>query len=252
MTDGLLTERISEHVTVLTIDRPDNNFFDLDLLAGLADACEEAARDGARALVLRSTGRVFCAGADFGESGDVELNPEALYREAVRLFRRSLPMVAEVQGAAIGGGAGLALAADFRVVSPRARFGVNFAHLGIHHGFGLSVTLPRAVGEQRALDLLLTGRRIDGEEAHRIGLADRLVDPEDLQATAVALAEEIAAGAPLAVRAIRTTMLGDLADQVEKAVVHEAAEQRVLFRTEDFREGVRAVGERRPGRFLGR
>ncbi len=252
MTGGLHIERKNDHVTVLTLDRPPHNFFDRALVAEIADACEQAEHDGARALVLRGAGRAFCAGADFGASGDVELDPESLYREAVRLFRRSLPMVAEVHGAAIGGGTGLALAADLRVVSPEARFAVNFAQLGIHHGFGLTVTLPRAVGEQKALDLLLTGRRIDGREAYRIGLADRLAEADDLPDAALELAGRIAEGAPLAVRSIRRTMRGSLADEVERAISGEAREQRVLFGTEDFHEGVRAVAERRPGRFTGR
>lgn len=252
MSDGLHIERRDDHITVLTLDRPPHNFFDRALVGEIADACEQAERDGARALLLRATGRVFCAGADFGESGDVELDPESLYREAVRLFRRSLPMVAEVHGAAIGGGTGLALAADLRVVSPAARFAVNFAQIGIHHGFGLTATLPRAVGEQKAMDLLLTGRRIDGREAYRVGLADRLVEAEELPGAALELAGRIAAGAPLAVRSIRRTMRESLADEVEQAIVREAREQRVLFGTEDFREGVRAVSERRPGRFAGR
>lgn len=249
---GLGVERVSDGVVVLTIDRPPSNFFDIDLLVHLADACQAAADDGARALLLRSTGKVFCAGADFGSAGDVELNPEALYVEAVRLFRRELPMVAQVQGAAIGGGTGLALAADLRVVSDRARFAVNFVQIGIHHGFGLTETLPRAVGVQRASDLLLTGRRVDGAEAHRIGLADRLVPAKALDEAALQLAEEVASAAPLAVRAVRRTMLADLADRVAVAVAREASEQRVLFETEDFREGVAAVAQRRLGRFQGR
>lgn len=248
----LIVEQVSPYVISLTVDRSPHNFFDLSLLARLADAAEEASVSGARVLLLRSSGDVFCAGADFGASGDVELDPEGLYTQAVRLFRRELPMVAQVQGAAIGGGAGLALAADFRVVSPRARFAVNFVQIGIHHGFGLTETLPRVVGEQAALDLLLTGRRIDGKEAFRLGLADRLADAGDLPEVALALAEQVASGAPLASRAIRRTMTGGLADRVAQAVVREATEQRVLFATDDFGEGVRAVAERRAGNFVGR
>jgi len=249
---GLKVERVSAGVVVLSIDRPPSNYFDIGLLGALADACRVAAEDGARALLLRSTGKTFCAGADFGAAGNVELNPEALYVEAVRLFRRDLPMVAQVQGAAVGGGAGLALAADLRVVSDRSRFAVNFVKIGIHHGFGLTETLPHAVGQQRATDLLLTGRRIDGAEACRIGLADRIVSADRLDDAALELAEELAAAAPLAVRAVRRTMADNLADRVAEAVVREAAEQRALFQTEDFREGVAAVAQRRPGDFRGR
>ena len=145
----------------------------------------------------------------------------------------------------------MALAADFRVAAAEARFSANFARLGFHHGFGLSVTLPALVGQQRAAELLYTGRRIDGREAERIGLADRLVALGDLEHEAHRLASEIAGSAPLAVRSIRTTLRGDLADRVAAATDHEMAEQERLRRTPDFREGTRAMAERRAPNFTG-
>ncbi|HZK74613.1 MAG TPA: enoyl-CoA hydratase/isomerase family protein, partial [Clostridia bacterium] len=146
---------------------------------------------------------------------------------------------------------GLALAADFRVTCPEARFTANFARLGFHQGFGLSVTLPAAVGQQRALELLYTGRRVTGDEAFRIGLCDRIVPLESLRQEAHALAAEIAASAPLAVRSIRETMRGDLAGRIRIATERERAEQERLYLTDDFKEGVRATAERRPPRFTG-
>src|SRR5262249_43360333 len=154
--------------------------------------------------------------------------------------------------AAIGGGLGLACAADFRVAGPGSRFAANFARLGFHHGFALSVTLPAIVGERAALDLLYTGRRVTGDEAARIGLCDRLVDHDEVRSAAHALAAEIAASAPLAVRSIRATMRGDLAERARAAMEHEAREQDRLRRTRDWVEGVRATTERRPPRFEGR
>src|SRR5690606_21462445 len=157
-----------------------------------------------------------CAGADFGEGGlgdDRAASAARIYREAVRLFRTEIPVVAAVQGRAVGGGLGLACAADFRVASPGSRFIANLAALGFHQGFGLSASLPHIVGHQRAAEMLCTARRVTGEEAHRIGLVDRLVADEDLRAAAVAFAEEIAAQAPLAVRSIRETLRSSLADQ---------------------------------------
>ena len=105
-----------------------------------------------------------------------------------------------MQGAAIGGGCGLALSADFRVATPQSRFSANFARLGFHHGFALTVTLPAVVGSQAAADLLLTGRRVGGEEALALGLCDRLADDDDLLAQAIGYADELAASGPLAVR----------------------------------------------------
>ena len=249
MTD-LNVEVGDDHVAVVEFDRPPHNHFDVALIRALADAYERLDDDPAcRAIVLCSAGRHFCAGADFGGEGTG--GPE-LYVEAVRLFACRTPVVAAVQGAAIGGGLGLALSADFRVAAPEARFAANFALLGIHHGFGMTVTLPAVVGQQRALELLYTGRRVKGEEAFEMGLADRLGGAEALRAEARALAAGIAASAPLAVRSIRDTMRGDLAERVRAATDHEGAEQARLQATDDFREGIRATAERRPGAFTGR
>ena len=131
-------------------------------------------RPSCRAIVLRSEGRHFCAGLDFAHNRDQDI--AALYRNALRLFAAPLPVVAAVQGSAIGGGLGLALSADFRFATPQSRFSANFSRLGFHHGFGLTVTLPRVVGEQRAADLLYSGRRVDGAEALASACATDSVD----------------------------------------------------------------------------
>ena len=165
------------------------------------------------------------------------------------LFATKTPVIAAVQGAAIGGGLGVACFADFRVAAPEARFAANFARLGFHHGFGLSATLAPLVGQQRSLELLYTGRRINGATAHEIGLADRLVPLDSLRAEAHALAAEIAASAPLAVASIRQTMRGELAQQVSIATDREKAEQDWLRKTDDWKEGVKAMTERRPPNF---
>jgi 2-(1,2-epoxy-1,2-dihydrophenyl)acetyl-CoA isomerase len=241
-----------DHVATVEIRRPPNNFFDAVLIAELADVLEDlAGGTDTRAVVLCSAGRHFCAGANFG-GGRRENDAGDLYAAAVRVFRQPLPIVAAVQGAAVGGGLGLALAADLRVACPEARFTANFSQLGFHPGFGISVTLPRVVGPQAAFELLTTGRRIGGEEAARIGLADRLVPAGELRDAARALAAEIAGAAPLAVRSIRRTLRAGLADEVAAMVEHERSEQERLMRTEDFREGLAAVAERRPGNFTGR
>ena len=175
-----------------------------------------------------------------------------LYDRAQELIDGPLPVVAAVQGAAIGGGLGLALAGDFRIGSPDSRFSANFARLGFHHGFALTATLPALVGQQHACDLLYTGRRVDGTQAARIGLADRIAEPEDVRASALALAREIAASAPVALRAIRRTMRAPLLATIERALDHEAAEQARLERTRDFAEGIAASSERRAPDFQGR
>ena len=254
-TDAELTVELGDdYVATLEINRPPSNFFSVSLIEQIADACEElAAGQRCRAIVLCSAGRVFCAGADFSDDHAIgRPDGKHLYDFATRLFEQPLPIVAAVQGAAIGGGLGLALAADFRVAAPEARFAANFALLGIHQGFALSVTLPALVGQQKALELLYTGRRVAAPEAHAIGLADRLAESGQARAEAHALAGQIAASAPLAIRSIRATMRSGLPEQARAAMERERAEQERLMHTSDWREGLAAVSARRPANFTGR
>jgi 2-(1,2-epoxy-1,2-dihydrophenyl)acetyl-CoA isomerase len=243
---------VADHVGTVEIHRPPHNWFDVGVMTALADAILGLDDDPAcRAVVLCSEGKNFCAGADLSGSDLID-NTATLYTQAVRIFSNHTPIVAAVQGAAVGGGLGLSLAADFRVASPETRFACNFAKLGFHQGFGISVTLPAVVGQQRALELMYTGADVRGEEAARIGLADRLVPAEQLRDASHAFAAEIAASGPLAVEAIRQTMRGDLAERVRAATAREHTEQQRLRATDDFREGVAATAERRPPRFTGR
>lgn len=241
--------QIAEHVASVRLLRPPHNYFSTEMISEIADALEELDNDDScRVVVLCAEGKNFCAGADF--SGSVPTSStQDLYRAAIRLFRTRKPIVAAIQGAAIGGGLGVALAADFRVVSPEARFSANFARLGFHQGFGLSVTLPRLVGQQRAAELLYTGRRVNGDEAVFMGLADHIVPHEGLEERTLMCAIEIAGSAPLAVESIRATLRGNLADQIAAATDHEMAEQLRLRRTNDFAEGAQAMAERRTPRF---
>lgn len=241
------------HVALVEMRRPPHNFFDLALISALADALEDVDRDPElRAVVLASEGKSFCAGANFASKGVGDADPSGpnpLYDQALRLFACRKPVVAAVQGAAIGGGLGVAMVGDFRVASQEARFAANFVKIGIHPGFGLTHTLPRAIGAQRAAMLLLTGRRIDGETAVRWGLVDQLVPASELREAALALATEIAEGAPLALLSTRATLRTGLADAFRAATDHEHAEQSWLLATDDYKEGVRAVAAREPGNF---
>jgi enoyl-CoA hydratase/carnithine racemase len=247
------------HVATVVFSRPPQNFFDAALIANLADAFEALDKDATcRALVLASEGKVFCAGADLANRPDTGTGSEAggkvkhLYNEALRLYRSKKPVVGAIQGAAVGGGLGVACVPDFRVTCSEARFCANFSRLGFHPGFGLTAVLPRIVGPQQAALLFYTGRRISGEEALRIGLADRLVPQSDVRKAAQALAKEIAESGPLAVVSVRETLRRGLADEIEKATERELFEQEWLRRTADFKEGVKAMNERRLPKFEGR
>jgi enoyl-CoA hydratase/carnithine racemase len=252
----------SGFVTVVEIRRPPNNFFDIALIRELAGALEALDDDrSCRAIVLAAQGKAFCAGANFGDGSTLDqegqrpgeqAQPVAhLYVEAVRLFRTRKPIVAAVHGAAVGGGLGLAMVADFRVTCPEARFSANFTRLGFHPGFGLTVTLPDAIGKTNAALMFYTSRRFTGEGAYRMGLVQALVAQDRVRATAHALAAEIAQNAPLGIVATRATLRADLADRVARATEHELREQTSLRNTQDFKEGVKAMAERRPPNFAG-
>lgn len=235
------------HVRLLRFERPPHNHVDDSLMSSLADSLEAMDRDeDCRAIVLTARGKVFCAGAELGSSRDNarQLQLREFYGHAMRLYRTRKPIVAAVQGAAIGAGLGLALVADFRVASRGVRLSANFTRLGFHPGFGMSVMLPRVVGEQAAARLFYTGARITSDEGQRIGLVDELVEGDPVPA-ALALAREIAVSAPLAVESVRETLRLGLADRVQAANQRELAIQEVQFATQDYREGVAATAERR-------
>ena len=259
MTDRIGDIHISRDsfVATVTIDKPPINAVSVDLMRDLADTLEMLDKDGlTRAVVLATAGKVFCSGADLsnrtseGPIPERSINP--LYDQAVRLFSAELPIIAAVQGAAVGAGLGLSLIADFRVAAPEARFAANFTKLGFHPGFGLTYTLPRLIGRQNAAMMFLTGERYDASEALEMGLVDDLVDLPRLLGRAQTMAATIAENAPLAVRSTRKTLRGDLAAGVRAATDHEFSEQQWLMKTDDFKEGVKAVSERRSGDFKGR
>ena len=246
------------HVAIVELRQPPHNFFDLEMIGGVATAFENLEADPeCRSIVLCAQGSSFCAGADFArrdatprDGGPRMVNP--LYAEAIRMASCSKPVVAAVHGPAVGGGLGLAVVADFRVTCPEARFSANFTRLGIHPGFGLTVMLPRLIGQQKAAMLFYTGRRIGGEEAVAIAPASVLVPEGQGRAYARELAAEIAESAPLAVQAARATLRAGLVEQIRSAVARESIEQNRNFLSEDFKEGVKAMAERRTPTFTGR
>src|SRR5690349_6339211 len=253
------------HVGLIEIRKPPLNFFDVSLINQIADALEEFDRDvEIRASVLAAQGKAFCAGANFSDPARQEQEARAqadpaanlpinhLYVQAVRIFRNKKPIVAAVHGAAIGGGLGLAVSADFRVTCPEARFSANFTKLGFHPGFGLTTTLPELIGKNNAELMFYTSRRVTGEEAFKWGLANELVPQDQVKAAALKLAGEIAECSPLGLVSTRATMRAGLADRVMAATNHELEEQTRLRATEDFKEGVKATEERRTANFRGR
>lgn len=247
---------LSGLVATVELRRPPNNFVSVAMIAELADQLERLDQEpNCRAIVICSEGKHFSAGADLGSRGpdgrETVARGRHLYKEAIRLWRTAKPIVAAVHGAAVGAGLGLAVMADFRVGCAEARFSANFTRLGFHPGFGLTATLPRLLGSQHAALMMYTGRRLSGQEAKAIGLIDELVPMEQVREAAVALAQEIAQSAPLAIQATRETLRRGLAAAVQAATEREYQEQNWLRDTADFREGVRAMSERRLPDFRG-
>lgn len=245
-----------DYVGVVTFSNPPYNFVTMELLQEFQDVFRCLDRDSqCRSIVIAAEGTVFCAGANFTSALDEGANPadaaDKFYALAMTLYEVKKPIVAAVQGAAIGAGFGLSLVADFRVACPEATFSANFTRLGFHPGFGMSVTLPRIVGINNAELLFYTGRRIKGEEAQRMGLLTTLVEREKVLLSALDLAAEIAISAPLAVQDTRTNLRKGLAEQILKANARELELQKIHMGTQDFQEGIVASQERRDPVFSG-
>ena len=246
---------VDNFVATVEIQRPPFNFFDYALIEQIANAFEAFDEDtGVRSIVLAAQGKAFCAGANFGDrsrSSEKSGSGNHLYVEAVRLFRTGKPVIGAIQGAAVGGGLGLAMMPDFRVGCPESRFAANFTRLGFHPGFGLTYTLPRIVGEKTAELMFYTSRRVKGEEAHQMGLLDVIVPQDQVRSAAQELAGEIAESSPLGVTQTRATMRRGIADKVREATDRELEIQNKLRVTKDFQEGIKAMADRRVPNFTG-
>lgn len=248
----LAVEHGNDYVSTIRMLRPPHNYLNVELLSAVADELEQLeSASSCRAVVLCSEGKNFSAGGHLGQ-GATSMRAIDLYEQGLRVYRFAKPLIAAVQGAAVGGGLGLALAADFRVAAPQARFCANFARLGVTAGMGTSLTLPLVVGHQKAMHLMMTGRRVAGEEALALGLADELVDLDELGEAAHAFAVEIAQSAPLVVASMKQSGRHGLVERFEQTIRREADDQQPLWSTDDAVEGVAAMNARRLPNFLGK
>ncbi|MGW4339764.1 enoyl-CoA hydratase/isomerase family protein [Rhodococcus koreensis] len=246
----VLTPPGDDHVGIVEMQRPPNNYLDIHVLRELIDALGQLDADPrCRAVVVQSRGKHFCAGRDFTATRSPDDTSAAIYSTAQALVEKRTPWVAALQGGSIGAGMGLALCADYRVAAESAYLSANFVRLGLHHGFGMSATLPRLVGPHRSAELLSTGRRVGAPEALRLGLVDDVAAPEEVVSAARRLAAALAEQPPLALTAIRATLRADLSVAFAAAVEHELTEQTALMQTNDFREAAAAMRERRPPQF---
>lgn len=245
-------QEIGGHVSLLEVRRPPNNYLDTDLLDALSSEAEREVAAGTRAIVVASQGKHFSAGVRHDSSEPRASDAgQRFAAAALSIFRIRVPTVGAIQGAAVGGGLGLACAMDFRVAGERARFVPNFTQLGMHPGFGLTHTLPRLIGPRRAASCLMMGDAIRSDDALALGLCDRVVDDGDCRNEAIRLARTLAERAPLAVASVRMALRKDLLSKLPSVMTEELTEQSRLRETNDFQEGVKAVAERRLGDFRG-
>lgn len=257
MSDMLRTERDGD-VFTLTITRDERmNALTPELLIEVREAMERAVSEGARAIVWTGEGRAFSSGADMAAEGSLpddlgELLDSAYNPLAQTIADLPVPLVVAVNGAAVGAGMGFALAGDIVIAERSAYFLLAFANIGLVPDAGSTWMVARAVGRARALDLALTGRKLEAEEAQAMGLIARVVDDGTSLAEAQALAQRFAAGPSIALGLIRKQVAHALEHDFAASIAEEARNQRSAGRSADFREAVNAFGEKRPPQFKGR
>ncbi len=254
-----LTFDVADRIATITVNRPDKlNALNDATIAELGVAIDEAiAHADVGVVLLTGAGRAFVAGADISElASQTPREAQQRARAGQRVFRRfetsPKPVIAVVNGFALGGGCELAMACHIRVAGDKAKFGQPEVKLGILPGFGGSQRLPRLVGRGAALKLLLTGDMIDAAEAHRIGLADELVPTDQLMERARALAAAMLANAPLALAGCIDAVNRGLDSTLDEGCAAESDLFGVLSATDDMREGMQAFLAKRPAHFTGR
>ena len=253
-----------DHVATVTLNRPENrNSMTEDVLEGLRSAVGRVREDTElRCVIVTGRGKSFCAGADFksqiqrGDSGERKLLPNersfAMYSPFLSLLEIEVPVIGALNGHAIGGGLGLALVCDIRVANREAKYGANFTKLGLHPGMATTYFLPRFGGIPRAAELLFTGRLVSGDEAAQLGLANYAVAEDQVLPKSLELAREIASCAPIAVRWTKRSLYQNVAWDPVSAARAEAHAQSRTLETEDSKEGVQAILQKRPPVFRGR
>jgi enoyl-CoA hydratase/carnithine racemase len=251
----------ADQVGLITLNRPEHrNAMTPELLDAFSELIDEArADDTIRCLVITGKGKCFSAGADLRSSMQrTDLGKPsreasfAMYEPFLKVLDVQVPVIAAMNGHTVGGGFGLALLADIRVANVDAKYGVNFARLGIHSGLGISYLLPRLVGVAYASELLFTGRLIRGSEALRIGLVTHAEEPDEVLPTAMQLARAVAGSAPMAVQQMKASIRRGLRWEIREAALEEAGLQAASLGTEDAKEGVAAILEKREPEFTGK
>jgi enoyl-CoA hydratase len=259
--ETLSLEQVDEHVTIVRLNRPDaSNALNTQMGRDLVRCFEDVALDPAslRCLVLTGAGdKAFCAGGDLkerrGMTDEQWTRQHVIFERMVRaLIDCPVPIIGAVNGAAYGGGCEIAGACDFLYAAETARFALTEVTLGIMPGGGGTQTLPRAVGERRAKELILTGKPFTAAEAHDWGLVNEVFPQADLLPAALSTASRIARNAPISVRQAKLSIHRGLQSSLRDGLALEIEAYNRMVPTEDRREGVLAFNEKRPPNFKGR
>ena len=259
-TSTIRLERESDGIAIITVNRPDKlNALNADTVSQLDRTVRDVRDDDSvRVVIVTGSGeKAFVAGADIGELSRMgPIDGVQVSRAGQTTFRMietlPKPVIAAVNGFALGGGLELALACHMRIASSRAKFGLPEVKLGIIPGYGGTIRLPRLVGRGRALELMLTGEMIDAEEAYRIGLVNRIAEPAALLDTTRELARKIIANGPIAIALALESVDRGMSTTIDDALVLESNLFGLLASTEDMREGMSAFLEKRKAEFRGR
>lgn len=248
-------------VAIIRLNRPERmNAMCQEIFDDFDECMRSVQKDSQlRAVVITGSGRAFCAGADLRAplQGQDASQPEhersyAMYESFLRVLDIEVPVIGALNGHAVGGGFGLALLCDIRIACRKAKYGANFARLGIHSGLGISYTLPRLVGASEAARMLFTGALIDGDKGKEIGLFSSVAPAEQVLDEALILADQVVKAAPLAVRLMKRSLYQNLEWNPRAAARQEAHVQAQTLATQDAAEGVRAMLEKREAQFVGR
>ena len=259
----VLLESRQDGIATLVLNRPDKlNALNSELSTALNDALAPIADDGSiHVVVLNGAGRAFCAGGDLGAIGKGreinetdELGPilRSGMQAVLKMRLMPQPVIAAVNGAAAGAGMNIALAADIRIAADAATFGENFSRVGLFPDYGGTFFLPQLVGPSMAAEMFYTGEMIDAATALRLGIVSRVVPVAQLEGEVKKLAQKIAQGPPIAIRAVKKLMFGSHKDSLVKALDHEVDMQMKCFHSEDCSEGIRAFFEKRLPKFQGK